>query len=92
MSTKETELQLTGKFLGVPYDLRFPTPARIRERVWNPDDPRIIVPRVFGAGWTLNLYSLRSRSEAAFYLVLGVYALMIIGTFKKAIDRLRGPE
>ncbi len=39
----------------VPYDLRRPTLARLRERVWNHDDPRLITPRVFGVGWTLNL-------------------------------------
>jgi hypothetical protein len=39
----------------VPYDLRRPTVARVRERLWAPDDPRIVMPRVFGVGWTLNL-------------------------------------
>jgi hypothetical protein len=39
----------------VPYDLRPPTSARFRERMWAPEDPRLIQPRVFGAGWTLNL-------------------------------------
>jgi hypothetical protein len=45
-----------GRLAGVlPYDLRPPTPARFRSRVWNPDDERLIVPQVFGIGWTLNL-------------------------------------
>ncbi len=39
----------------VPYDLRMPTGARIRERMWAPEDPRILVPQIFGVGWTLNL-------------------------------------
>jgi hypothetical protein len=39
----------------VPYDLRRPTVARFRERMWAPDDPRLIRPRVFGVGWTVNL-------------------------------------
>jgi len=39
----------------VPYDFRPPTGARIRERMWAPQEPRILVPHVFGVGWTLNL-------------------------------------
>lgn len=39
----------------VPYDLRPPTLARLRERVWAPEDPHLIVPRAFGVGWTLNV-------------------------------------
>jgi len=39
----------------VPYDLRMPTAARIRERMWAPDDPHVLAPQVLGVGWTLNL-------------------------------------
>ncbi|WP_426595004.1 DUF5808 domain-containing protein [Cellulomonas sp. McL0617] len=39
----------------VPYDLRFPTLSRVRERMWNPSSSRLINPRVFGIGWTLNV-------------------------------------
>jgi len=45
----------TGKFLGVPYDWRRPTKARIKSRWWNDDDPRILTPRAFGWGYDLNL-------------------------------------
>ncbi len=38
----------------VPYDLRRPTLARIRERMWNPESGRLVSPRAFGVGWTLN--------------------------------------
>ena len=45
-----------GPALGVvPYDLRPPTPARVRGRWWNPDDPRLFTPQVFGLGWAVNL-------------------------------------
>lgn len=47
-----------NKFLGVPYDLRLPTWKRIKERCWNPKDSRIITPKVFGAGWTINWYQI----------------------------------
>ena len=44
-----------GRVAGfIPYDFRRPTGQRVRERMWNPGDPRLIVPSVFGVGWTLN--------------------------------------
>ena len=43
-----------GRFLGMPYDLRVPTTRRVTARWWSPADTRIIVPRVFGMGWTVN--------------------------------------
>ncbi len=45
-----------GSFYGIPFDFRVPTIGRIRERMWNPDDTRVITPTVFGAGWSINLY------------------------------------
>jgi hypothetical protein len=49
------EASMSGTFLGIPYDWRRPTWARIRARVWNPDDPRIFTPKVFGWGYSVNL-------------------------------------
>ncbi|MEA2435061.1 MAG: hypothetical protein QOG54_2518 [Actinomycetota bacterium] len=39
----------------VPYDFRAPTPEKVKAALWNPDDDRIVVPQVWGVGWTLNL-------------------------------------
>jgi Family of unknown function (DUF5808) len=45
-----------GELAGlVPYDLRRPTLDKVRARVWAPENPHLIVPRVFGVGWTLNV-------------------------------------
>ena len=44
-----------GHVLGVPYDLRRPTWRRVQESWWAPQDPRLVTPRVFGVGWSLNL-------------------------------------
>lgn len=41
----------------MPYELRFPTPARARERLWNGGDARFFVPTVWGIGWSPNLRS-----------------------------------
>jgi hypothetical protein len=51
----------TGTFLNVPYDFRRPTLDRFRKRVWNPDDPRVTVPKDFGWGWTINIHALLRR-------------------------------
>ena len=45
----------TGTWLGVPYDWRRPTRARVRERWWNADDRRLFTPKAFGWGWDVNL-------------------------------------
>ena len=60
MSTNEQEPR-TGTFLGVPYDWRRPTLARTKERWWNPDDPRLLTPKVFGWGWDVNVARLLGR-------------------------------
>ena len=85
-------MELSGEVGGIPYDLRRPTLARIRERMWNPGDPRVIVPRVFGAGWTFNLAALRERSRLGFAAVLVLYAVIalnVIRSLKKALSDFR---
>jgi Family of unknown function (DUF5808) len=62
-----------GKILGIPFDFRKPTYARMKQRMWNPEDERIMVPRTYGIGWTVNLYQLRKRSPLAFYALLAVF-------------------
>jgi hypothetical protein len=53
--------QLEGRLLGLPYDLRPPSLDRLRQRAWNPDDPRLLTPHVFGWGYTVNLYQVGRR-------------------------------
>lgn len=50
--------QPQGRVLGVPYDFRGATTQRLSERIWNPADPRIFMPRLFGVGWTVNFGAL----------------------------------
>ncbi len=56
MPWEEPKTKLIGKFLGIPYDFRLPTPRVWRERCWNREDPRLFTPHVFGWGWSINLY------------------------------------
>jgi hypothetical protein len=46
----------TGTWLGIPFDWRKPTAARVRERWWNPNDRRVFTPKSFGWGFDINLY------------------------------------
>lgn len=39
----------------VPYELRPPTLARAKERLWNPESEHLVGPHVFGVGWSLNV-------------------------------------
>jgi hypothetical protein len=58
---EERDAKLSGRILGVPYDFYPLTLAKIRKRFWNPDDPRIFTPHVFGVGWSVNFYALMGR-------------------------------
>ena len=53
-----------GVVFGVPYDFRAPSLAHLRQRFWNPDDPRMFTPPLFGVGWSLNLAQLRQGGRA----------------------------
>lgn len=45
----------------LPYDFRPPTFQRVKETIWNPQNDRILVPQVFGVGWSVNLGGLLKR-------------------------------
>ncbi len=47
-----------GRFLGIPYDFRRPSWARVKGEVWNPRERRIFVPKAFGWGYGINLAAL----------------------------------
>ena len=51
-----------GRWFGIPYDVRPPSAERIRESLWNPADPRVLMPRAFGAGWDLNFGALAVKA------------------------------
>lgn len=51
-----------GDVLGFfPYETRGATEAGVRSRIWAPQDPRVIVPRLMGIGWTVNLGAVAVR-------------------------------
>jgi hypothetical protein len=44
-----------GEVGGVPYDFRPPSVEKLRRSVWDPDNPKLVVPMTFGVGWSVNL-------------------------------------
>lgn len=50
------------RVLGIPVETRGPFSAEVRARVWDPTDPRLLVPRLFGVGWSLNLGAVAVRA------------------------------
>ncbi|HEX3780356.1 MAG TPA: DUF5808 domain-containing protein [Pseudonocardiaceae bacterium] len=62
----QEEREWHGTVGGVlPYDLRKPTAAKLRDRYWNVDNPHLLVPQAFGIGWTINfgrVYRLATES------------------------------
>jgi hypothetical protein len=52
---------LLGGF--VPYDFRPPSWERVRSTFWNPEGP-VIVGRVFGVGWTVNVGAAVARARS----------------------------
>jgi hypothetical protein len=53
--------QRTGEFLGVPYDWRPLTWARVKSRWWNPKDRRIFTPKAYGWGYDVNVREIARR-------------------------------
>jgi hypothetical protein len=51
----------SGTFLGIPYDWRAPTVERAKSRLWNTEDRRLFMPRVFGWGYDVNFAELARR-------------------------------
>jgi hypothetical protein len=51
----------TGTYLGIPYDWRRPTVARLKSRWWNPAEPRLFTPKTFGWGYDINLARVLGR-------------------------------
>ena len=57
-------MRRTGRLLGLPFDWRRPTVARAKARWWNPNDPRLFTPKVYGWGFTINVARLFGRKRA----------------------------
>jgi hypothetical protein len=43
--------------------LRLPTREQLRRDLWRPEEPRLLVRKAWGIGWTVNLAHLFRRSR-----------------------------
>ncbi|MBK9100232.1 MAG: DUF1648 domain-containing protein [Austwickia sp.] len=50
-----------ARVVGLPVEARALTDRRVVARVWDPTNPALLVPRLVGAGWTVNLGALAVR-------------------------------
>lgn len=67
--------EIQGRFLGIPYDWRWPTLGRLASRLWNPGGG-MLSPKWFGWGFTLNLAHRGSRWLLAACLILALLLLL----------------
>ncbi len=51
----QDERTWTGRILGIPYDFRPPTPAKVLREFWDPDNDALLTPHAFGVGYGVNL-------------------------------------
>jgi hypothetical protein len=52
-----------GDVGGVPYDFRAPTADSIRQKLWDPANPKLVGPPLFGVGWSLNFARLADLAQ-----------------------------
>jgi hypothetical protein len=64
MSRAPSDRTWYGRVAGVPYDFRPPTSQRVVEKVWNPSNPSICAPTLWGVGWSVNVYRLAHPLES----------------------------
>jgi len=50
-----------ARILGVPVEFRGATDSAVRSRIFDPSDSRVLVPRLLGLGWTVNLGAVAVR-------------------------------
>jgi hypothetical protein len=49
---------LSGSLLGIPYNFELPTPGRAKRALWDPSSDRLLVPHLYGWGYSLNVHAL----------------------------------
>jgi hypothetical protein len=76
---------MKGRLLGfIPYDFERPSLRKVRDRMWNTGSDDILVPQVFGVGWTLNLAALKRRYPPAFWGLVAFVAWRVVRRWRSA--------
>ena len=72
MSRRNYRHDVQGRVLGIPYDFRLPNASKIASRIANPR-AKMMTPKVWGLGWTLNL-----AHPGSWYLIGGLMLFAIV--------------
>jgi hypothetical protein len=56
----ETKEQTPQTFMGMPMSWDWDV-NKIMRNLWNPDDDRVFLPKVFGIGWDINFHAMYRR-------------------------------
>lgn len=72
---RRREFDIQGRIVGIPYDFRLPTWSKIANRLYAPGGA-MVVPKVFGCGWTLNMGHRGSQLILAATVVASVVAIV----------------
>lgn len=62
LADESSDEAASWRVFGVPVETRGPVSAEVRSRVWDPANPRLFVPRLFGVGWSVNLGAVAVRA------------------------------
>ena len=74
-----------GTFLGIPYDWRPLTKQRLKSRIWNKNDRRLLTPKALGWGYDLNFYELLHFRRKYLVGILFLLAFLVTLGVKQAI-------
>jgi hypothetical protein len=76
-----------GKVGFIPYDFRFPSTTRIKERWWNEYTDKVFTPATWGIGWSINLFAIleKMRFIGEYYVTEDDF-LMPTPTLKKILE------
>jgi Family of unknown function (DUF5808) len=72
---RRREYDIQGRIVGIPYDFRLPTWSKVANRLYAPGGA-MVVPKVFGCGWTLNMGHRGSQLILAATVVASVVAIV----------------
>jgi hypothetical protein len=59
LSKDPDKREWNGELAGIfPYDFRVPSVEKVRRTFWDTDSDRLLKPKVFGVGWSVNFGAL----------------------------------
>lgn len=82
-------MKTQGKYLGIPYDWRWPSWKITKSRFWNKEDHRVFTPHVLGWGYSLNFYELTHNRKKWMLALLTIFAGLILLIGSSAVKQIK---